>query len=84
MGWRRKERFYLGRSSGEGSVGRHVYPWHYYLRVLFWWNRGDGPVWTEASIALLASVGLVAAFVDIGLNLPWVRFRLTPIAGLTS
>ncbi len=75
---------YLGRSSGEGSVGRHVYPWHYYLQVLFWWHRGDGPVWTEASIALLASVGLVAAFVEKGLNLPWVRFLLKPIAALTS
>jgi len=37
---------YLGRASGEGSVGRHVYPWDYYLRVLFWWQRGEGPVWS--------------------------------------
>jgi len=60
--------YYLGRASGEGSVGRHVYPWDYYFRILFWWHQGDGPVWTEASIAALALVGLVAAAVGRGLE----------------
>ena len=67
---------YLGRASGEGSVGRHVYPCDYYFRILFWWHQGDGfwwhqgdgPVWTEALIAALALVGLVAAAVGRGLK----------------
>lgn len=51
---------YARRASGEGSVGRHVYPPDYYFRILFWWQRGTGPVWTEGSIAALALVGLAA------------------------
>jgi len=51
---------YLGRASGEGTAGRHYQPWHYYFRILFWWHRGSGPVWSEASIAVLALVGLVS------------------------
>jgi len=51
---------YLGRASGEGTAGRHYQPWHYYFRILFWWHRGSGPVWSEASIAALALVGLVS------------------------
>ncbi|MEE8452163.1 MAG: flippase activity-associated protein Agl23 [Thermoguttaceae bacterium] len=64
---------YLGRSSGEGSVGRHVYPWHYYLSHLFWFDRGEGRVWigslwTELSIALLALVGLIAGAMGKGFD----------------
>ena len=69
--------YYLGRASGEGSVGRHVYPWHYYVRSLFWWQHGSGPIWTEAWIAALALVGLVAAVLGRGFkstSLPIVRF----------
>lgn len=51
---------YLERASGEGSVGQHVHPWHYYLRILFWWQRGGGPVWTEAMIGALALVAMVS------------------------
>lgn len=69
---------YLGRASGEGSAGRQVYPWDYYLRILFWWHRPGGPVWTEASIAVLALVGLAAAVFPRALkpaaSLPFVRF----------
>lgn len=68
---------YLGRSSGEGSVGRHVQSWDYYFRILFWWNRGGGHAWSEASIAALALVGLVAAVWGKGLkpaHLPMARF----------
>ena len=68
---------YLGRASGEGSVGRHVYPADYYSRILFWFQRGQGPVWTEASIAGLALLGLGAAVLGKGVKpaaLPVVRF----------
>ncbi len=68
---------YLGRASGEGSVGRHVYPADYYLRVLFWWQRPGEPVWTEAPVAALAVVGIVAGVLGRGLKpatVPMVRF----------
>jgi len=68
---------YLGRASGEGSAGPHSHPWHYYFRVLFWWPRGDGPVWTEGAIAVLALVGLAAAACGRGIELarlPYARF----------
>ncbi|MBC8869822.1 MAG: TIGR03663 family protein [Planctomycetes bacterium] len=67
---------YLGRASGEGTTGRHVQDWDYYFRILFWWHRGDF-VWSEAPIALLAVVGLVAAVVGKGVKpdqLPMARF----------
>jgi uncharacterized protein (TIGR03663 family) len=59
---------YLGQASGEGSVGRHVYPWDYYLRILFWWPGQGRMIWSEASIAVLALVGLVAGFLGKGLG----------------
>jgi uncharacterized protein (TIGR03663 family) len=68
---------YLGRASGEGSVGGHVHAPDYYLRVLFWWHRPGGPVWSEAAIAVLALVGMVAGALGKGLKpatLPMVRF----------
>jgi len=68
---------YLGRASGEGSTGQHVQSSDYYFRILFWWQRSGGPVWSEASIAALAAVGLVAAFVGKGLrpqHIPMARF----------
>ncbi len=51
---------YFHRASGEGSAGPHDHPWYHYLRILFWWQSEDGPVWTELSIAVLAVAGLVA------------------------
>jgi len=54
---------YLGQASGEGSVGRHVQPWHYYFRNLFWWPAEPGRFWSEGLIAALAFAGMVAAVV---------------------
>jgi len=68
---------YLGRASGEENVGRHVYPWDYYFRILFWWPSRNGPVWTEIPIAALALVGTVAGALGKGLeqrHIPMVRF----------
>jgi uncharacterized protein (TIGR03663 family) len=50
---------YLGRAGGDNSV--HVHPWHYYLQMLVFARYGQGPVWTEGGIVLLAGLGLVAA-----------------------
>jgi len=68
---------YLGRASGEGSVGRQDHPWHYYLRILFWWHQPGGAIWSEASVAVLAVVGLVAGTLGKGIHparLAMVRF----------
>jgi len=68
---------YLRRASGEGSAGPHDHPWYYYLQLLFWWHGPGGPVWSEAPIAVLAVVGLIAAALGKGLGgvqLPAARF----------
>jgi uncharacterized protein (TIGR03663 family) len=69
--------YYVGRAFGEGSAGPHDHPWHYYFQLLFWWHRGNEPVWTEEMIAVLALVALVAAVLGKGLEparLRWARF----------
>jgi uncharacterized protein (TIGR03663 family) len=50
---------YFSRAGGGNTV--HVHPWHYYLKMLIFARYGQGPVWTEGWIVLLAVVGLVAA-----------------------
>ncbi len=59
---------YLGQSSGEGSVGRHVQPWHYYFRNLFAWPDGQGRYWSEGLIGALAVVGAAVAVAGRGLD----------------
>jgi uncharacterized protein (TIGR03663 family) len=44
-----------------GGSSLHVYPWHYYLGILLWTRRENGPVYSEALIVLLALVGFVTA-----------------------
>ena len=58
---------YFARASGEGSAGPHAYPWYHYFRWLFWWQTGDGPLWTEALIGIMAVVGLTASVVGKGI-----------------
>jgi uncharacterized protein (TIGR03663 family) len=68
---------YIQRATGQGSAGRHDHPADYYFRILFWWQHGRGPIWTEASVAAFALVGLVAAALGRGLTprqLPLARF----------
>jgi uncharacterized protein (TIGR03663 family) len=48
---------YSQRSSG----GVHDHPWHYYLTILLWWRLKPGPVWTQAAIVLLATIGFLMA-----------------------
>lgn len=69
--------YYLARASGEGTAGPHEHPWHQYFRILFWWHRGTGPLWTEGWVGAMALAGLVAAVSGKALepaNLPLVRF----------
>ena len=55
---------YFSRAS-QASV--HIHPWHYYLKTLVFCRYGDGPVWTEALIVLLAVVGFIAAVTRKGI-----------------
>jgi uncharacterized protein (TIGR03663 family) len=48
---------YSQRSSG----GVHDHPWNYYLSILLWWRIKPGPVWTQAAIVLLATIGFLMA-----------------------
>jgi uncharacterized protein (TIGR03663 family) len=50
---------YLGRAGGHDTT--HVHPWYYYLKMVLLSKYGDGPVWTEAAIVLLALVGAAVA-----------------------
>ena len=77
---------YFVRASGEGSAGLHAYPCYHYFRLLFWWQTGDGPLWTEASIGVLAAVGLIASILGKGIppnRVATVRFLSVYTVALT-
>lgn len=50
---------YFGRA---GEAGIHVHPWSYYLGMLAYSRFGQGPVWSEGLVLVLAVVGGLAAF----------------------
>ena len=39
----------------------HLHPWHYYLGMILRFRYGNGPVWSEAAIVVLAGLGFAAA-----------------------
>lgn len=45
----------------------HIHPWYFYLSRLTAFHSGNGPVWSEALILLLALIGIFAAFTRHGL-----------------
>jgi len=54
-------RAYSAYFSRAGHNNLHIHPWYFYLKMLLWSKYGDGPVWSEAFIVLLAVVGFIAA-----------------------
>jgi uncharacterized protein (TIGR03663 family) len=48
--------------SKAGDAGFHSYPWPYYLKMLTFSRYGNGPVWSEVLVLVLAIFGSVAAF----------------------
>jgi len=50
---------YLDRAGGQEST--HVHPWYYYLQILLYARYGNGPIWTEGWIVVLAMIGLIVA-----------------------
>ncbi|MHC4485192.1 MAG: flippase activity-associated protein Agl23 [Planctomycetota bacterium] len=51
-----------------GNNTLHIHPWYYYLKMLMYSRYGDGPMWTEALIVLLAVVGFIAVMTKKGLS----------------
>ncbi len=51
---------YVARGAESGI---HFHPWYYYLKMLLFSKYGNGPVWSEAFVLILAIWGLVTIFV---------------------
>jgi uncharacterized protein (TIGR03663 family) len=65
---------YLHRAGGTGSAGTLAYPWHTYLRWLFWQSGSAIGRGLETGIAVLAIPGLIAAATGWGLDERRLRF----------
>lgn len=60
-----------------GNNRIHEHPWYYYLKMLVYSRYGNGPVWSEGIIVLLAVVGGAAVLTRKGLpavNIDLLRF----------
>jgi len=60
-----------------GENGFHIQSWYYYLERLLYFKFGDGPVWSEGFIVILAVVGFVLAVIKkipAGVNILLARF----------
>src|SRR5258707_985346 len=65
---------WLHRAAGDSP---HSHPWHFYFQRLLFFHVAKGPIWSEALIAVLALVAVVAGFLRKGLagaNASFVRF----------
>ncbi len=49
---------YLPWLSRAGGDSPHIYPWSFYLHRLIWWRVGQGFIWSEGLIFVLAAIGL--------------------------
>ena len=56
---------WIGRAAGHSP---HVQPWYYFLHLLGWWQRGDGPRWSEGLILILAAAGWVIGWLPARWN----------------
>lgn len=59
------------------AVPEHQHPWHFYLKLLFWFRYGRGPVWSEAGLLLPALIAAAGSFWPrrlVTVQLRWVRF----------
>lgn len=52
--------------AGQNKI--HIHPWYYYLRMLAYWKVGDGPIWSELIILLLAFIGIFSFFLKSSLK----------------
>jgi uncharacterized protein (TIGR03663 family) len=59
------------------AVPEHQHPWNFYLKILFWFKYGRGPVWSEAGLLFPACVAVAAAYWpgrEVRVQTRWVRF----------
>jgi uncharacterized protein (TIGR03663 family) len=61
-------RTYLPWLKRAGGQSPHILPWDFYFHRLLWFHVGNGPVWSEAFILVLALVGAGAAFARKGVG----------------
>jgi len=43
-----------------GNFDFHIYPWHYYFKLLFFNHNPGQPLWTEAFILITGIIGIIA------------------------
>lgn len=43
------------------KVPEHQHPWNFYLKIIFWFKYGRGPLWSEAGVLVPAAVALGVA-----------------------
>jgi uncharacterized protein (TIGR03663 family) len=55
-------RTYLPWAHRAAGQSPHVHPWFFYLRRLIFFKSGNGPLWSEFLILLLALIGAFAGF----------------------
>ena len=41
------------------AVPEHQHPWNFYLKIIFWFKYGRGPVWSEAGLLLPAALAIL-------------------------
>lgn len=59
------------------AVPEHQHPWNFYLKILFWFKYGRGPVWSEAGLLPPALLAVAVAFWprhEVSVQSRWVRF----------
>ena len=61
-------RTYLPNLHRAAAASPHVHHWYFYLHRLAFYYSGNGPVWSEALIGMLALIGIFAAFTRHGLS----------------
>ncbi len=56
---------YFFRATG---VPEHHHPWNFYLKIIFWFKYGRGPVWSEASVLIPAVIALFVSWITFFKN----------------
>jgi uncharacterized protein (TIGR03663 family) len=80
----RTYQMYLGRA---WNTSPHLHPWYFYFERLLYFHYGKGPVWSEALIALLGLIGIVAIFrhkLVLGASAAFLRFMAFYTVTLTA
>lgn len=44
------------------NVPEHQHPWNFYLKIIFWFKYGRGPLWSEAGLLIPAALALLVSW----------------------